>query len=112
MINRAAIIIKYKQPAVDWINKADPYNSPNVTLEDANDESTVYLISQDDFDSLEQWLKLNFETLFCEELNGWYVDESLWPKKRTFSLFKKWFTVEANSVIHDTVDEPIFNEEI
>ena len=52
MINRAAVILKYKEPAVKWINDADPYNeNPGISLESINEENTVYLISNQDADS-------------------------------------------------------------
>ncbi|SES91670.1 hypothetical protein [Thalassotalea agarivorans] len=112
MLNRAAIIIKYKQPAVDWINDADPYDTPGISIESVNSESHVYLIDHDDAEVLDDWIKLNYEALFFDELMGWYTDESLWPKKRTLSLFKKWFHIECHTIILDTVGTPIVSEEI
>ena len=42
MINRAAIILKYKAPAVRWINEADPYNAdPGITAKNVNSDRTV-----------------------------------------------------------------------
>ena len=42
MINRAAIILKYKPPAVQWINEVDPYEeTQEISLEEANHERTV-----------------------------------------------------------------------
>lgn len=116
MINRSSITLKYKQPAVKWINEADPYNdNPGITLESVNEDRTVYLIREEDADTpddLKEWIKLNHEALFERELDGWYSDESLWPKKLTLSLFYKWFEVECNTVIIDTVDYDIVDEEI
>ena len=44
MINRAAVILKYKKPAVTWINDADPVdNNPGITLLSANEDKIVYL---------------------------------------------------------------------
>jgi len=47
MLNRAAIFLKLKQPAIDWINEADPVDSPRVSLESANEDRTVYLVSDE-----------------------------------------------------------------
>ena len=45
MLNRAALILRYKQPFVDWINAADPSaTSHALTLEEVNQEHTVYLV--------------------------------------------------------------------
>ena len=91
MINRAAVILKYKEPAVKWINDADPYNeNPGISLESVNEENTIYLISNQDADSstiLRKWLNLNYKALFESELEEWYTDEKLWPEKRDIKLF-------------------------
>ena len=60
LINRAAVILKYKAMAVQWMNEADPYKDDSgITVEDVNKERTVYLISDEDGDTpetLERWL--------------------------------------------------------
>ena len=60
VIDRAAIILRYKQPVVDWINEADPYDrDPGTTLDHVNEERTVYLIEERYVDSpadFERWL--------------------------------------------------------
>ena len=113
MVNRAAVILRYKDPFIHWVNEADPYvDDPGITLERANQERTVYLINDADAENLEEWISLNFEQLFESELEGWYTDESLWPKNRNRKLFDKWFSVECHSVIVDTVGSEIFDDEI
>ena len=116
MINRAAIILRYKQKAVQWINEADPtVEEPGITVEDANNDSTIYLISDKDAEDatdVERWLKDNYEALFEAELASWYNDKGLWPKKRTYNLFQEWFSIECHTVIEDTVDEPLVDEDI
>jgi len=116
MLNRAAIILKYKEPAVQWINDADPcHDDPQISWDDVNCERTVYLISDHDADDnkiLARWIKLNYEALFEAELEGWYTDETLWPQKRTLKLFHQWFEVECHTVIEDTVGTPIVDEDI
>jgi len=45
LINRSALLLRYKEPAVRWINDADPSPSENATtLDEVNKERTVYLI--------------------------------------------------------------------
>jgi len=42
MINRAALILIYKAPAIKWVNDADPYNNdPGITEENIKDDQTV-----------------------------------------------------------------------
>jgi hypothetical protein len=112
MINRSAIILKCKEPFVRWINEADPYeDDPGISIENANEDRTVYLITDDDGENVEEWVSLNFKTLFENELEGWYTDETLWPKKRDLKTFHEWFDVECHTVIIDTVDDPIQDDE-
>lgn len=116
MINRAALILKYKTPAIKWINDADPYqDDPGITLESVNRERTVYLLRDDVADTpdmLEAWLELNFDVLFEKEVGDWYPDPELWPVNRTYSLFKKWFKPECHTIVEDTVGGPIVDEDI
>ncbi len=104
MINRAAVILKAKQPFIQWIKESDPLNdNPGITEEELINDNTVYLITTDDFENIEQWLSLNFMQLFTSELEEWYTDTSLWPKDRDKNLFDQWFSVEYHSVLIDTV---------
>ena len=108
MINRAAIILKYKEPFLRWMNEADPnVGDPSVTMENAHDDRNVYLIGDEDGENFEKWISANCKTLFENELEDWYTDESLWPKKRDKKTFNEWFTVECHTVILDTVGDPI-----
>ena len=115
MINRAAVILKYKTPAVKWVNDVDPINdNPGIIMESINKDRTVYLIRDEDADTLDflnQWVMKNFKALFENELEGWYTDERLWPKKRNLKLFYEWFEVDCHTVIEDTVDLPIEDDE-
>ena len=115
MIDRAAIILRYKQPAVDWINEADPYDrDPGITLQDVNEERTVYLIEDQYVETpatFERWLKRNYKELFEAEIMGWYTDPSLWPVRRGLKVFREWFEVECHTVIHDLSKYAIHDDE-
>lgn len=114
MVNRAALILRYKDPAVRWINEADPDGSPDdATLATVNEERTVYLIEESacaDPKRLEAWLKKNYVQLFDAELEGWYTDPGLWPSKRTYKLFREWFTPEVHTVLVDLGTDDIFDD--
>ena len=116
MINRAAIILRYRDPAVRWINEADPYDDdPGMTREVVNTERTVYLIRAEDAETstaVEEWIKLNYRQLFEAELEGWYTDPTLWPQDLTLQLFREWFDVECHSVLIDTVGGRIYDEPV
>ena len=77
-------------------------------------ERTVYLISEEDADgeeAVQNWVEANFGAMFENELDGWYTDPDLWPRKRTLALFREWFEVEYHSVIVDTVGGEIYDDE-
>jgi len=113
MVNRGAVILRYKTPFVKWIQEADPSGQKlELTIEQANKEKTVYLISDEDAENFERWVSENFETLFDSELGGWYGDESLWPQKRDYKTFNEWLEVECHSVVIDTVGGEIFDDDI
>ena len=116
MINRAAVILRYREPAVRWINEADPYeDDPGITLSTVNKERTVYLIREEDAETsaaVDEWVELNYRQLFEAELEGWYTDPALWPQNLTLQLFREWFDVEFHSVIVDTVGGAIYDEPV
>jgi len=108
MLDRAALILRYKQPFVDWINGVDPsHASHTLTLAEVNHEHTVYLIEVEDHDELAGWLARNHEELFERELSGWYTDPALWPRKRSLDLLQEWCSFELHSVVIDTGGSPL-----
>ena len=115
VVNRGALVLRYKEPAVQWINDADPSPSSGpLTLESVNDERTVYLISDragEDSKSFERWLKRHYAEIFEMELEGWYTDPDLWPKQISYELFRQWFDPELHTVLIDLGDGAIFDDE-
>lgn len=108
MINRAAVIVRLKTPFIKWINEVDPFDSrSSITLEEANEDRTVYLIDDQEVEHVDEWVDLNFKQLFECELEDWYEDPSLWPKDVDRVLFDNWCELECHSVIVDTVGGPI-----
>ena len=115
MVNRNALILRYKDPAVRWINEADPSpDGQDITLTDVNEERTVYLIDDrigDDPRSFERWLRKNYEEIFEMELDGWYTDPKLWPQDRSLALFRAWFDVELHTVLVDLGAGEMYDDE-
>jgi len=109
MINRAAVIIKGTETLVDWVNEID--TEADITLEEVREESTVYLISDEDAEEFDEWVEDNYLMVFESELQGWYTDNDLWPTDLTIDMFYEWFTISLHSVVEDTVDSEIINEE-
>lgn len=98
MLNRGVLIVRPKQPYLDW---AEGLDSSGV-LPSVEGEQTVYLIpSFEDDDEAEAILKIVYKEIFERELDGWHADQSAWPKKRTYAIFKQWFRIELHSVVED-----------
>lgn len=110
-INRQAVVVKVKQPFVDWINSTPlkPGNEkPAYTLKQVNEDCLVLLIPE--FDSNEEarkQLRHIKMDIFEESLEAWYTDEEHWPRNRNEKMFDEWFELEIHSDVIDTVDEPI-----
>ena len=115
MLNRSAIILRYKEPAISYINDADPVKGSSVvTIAETYQDRTIYLIPDEDAedqDALDRWVHKNYKRLFEMELSDWYTDPSLFPKNLTLDLFHEWFEVEWHSVVMDTVGGEIYDDE-
>jgi hypothetical protein len=81
VVNRGALIPRYKEPAVRWINEADPSPSDSpITLQQVNEERPVYLISDsagENARTWDRWLRRHYAKLLEVELNGWYTVPAL-----------------------------------
>lgn len=104
MLNRAALIVRPKQPYLDW---AAALEEDGVHPDPAG-EQTVYLIPEpeDDADA-ERILQEVYPHVFENELDGWWTDEDAWPAQRTFEVFSEWFSVEIHTIIVDLVDDEL-----
>ena len=113
MLNRAALILRYKQPFVDWINAADPSaTSHALTLEEVNQEHSVYLVEVEDEGGLADWLTRRHRELFEEELNGWYTDPALWPRDRSLTTLREWCSSELHTIVVDAGESPLEDDEL
>jgi len=113
MLNRAALICRYRQPFLDWINAVDPSpTSHTLTLADVNQEHAVYLVEVEDEAELASWLALNHRVLFERELEGWYTDPALWPRDRSLKTLERWCSFELHTVVVDTGESPLRDDEL
>jgi len=111
IINRTAVIIKPKKLFVEWLNTL-PTTDEKVSLKEVReDECDVFLIP--DFTFIEQsrrYVDGIYKTIFAIQLENWYLDKKLWPKRRSLRMFHDWFDVEYHSVMFDTIGDPIKRE--
>jgi len=108
MLNRGVVIVRPKQPYLDWAAGLDDSG----IVPDPNGEQTVYLIpSYEDDDAAWEILENVHAAIFENELHGWHTDETEWPRRRDFRMFKAWFEVELHSVVEDLCDFEIVDED-
>ena len=110
MLNRSAIVVKPRQPFLDWLHTADP-TSHRLTLRELAREPTIYLIPGcDTEEDMRDVLREVCEEIFIEQLAGWFTDESTWPRDRSFDVFCGWFDFQHHSVLVDLCDELLIDE--
>lgn len=110
-INRAAIVIRPKQPFLDWLHYVDP-RAMSLTLERLRSDTPVYLAPE--FDTNEEvlaWLEGEYENIFEDQLAGWYNRPPEWPQERTFAMFQQWFEISIHSELIDLSIEPLLHDE-
>jgi len=56
------------------------------------------------------YVEHNHRTFFEMQLHSWCRDNSLWPKKRTLTMFRRWFGVEIHSMVYDALNEELYRE--
>ena len=108
MLNRAALIIRPKQPFLDWVASLDDSG----LVPDVTGEQPVYLIPEfESDDEGQEVLRQVYAEIFERELDGWHTDPSAWPQKRDFKIFQQWFSVELHSVVEDLMGDALIDDE-
>ncbi|MHB9070240.1 MAG: hypothetical protein ACYC54_07705 [Sedimentisphaerales bacterium] len=112
-INRTAVVIKPKQPFVDWINSF-PDDKNKYTLEQMSkrDNLTFLIPEYDNPEDSMKYVKKTYSQIFEFELWGWITAQELWPENRTWKMFQDWFEIQINSEVFDLVDDDIEKEEM
>lgn len=106
-LNRSAIIVKPKQPFLDWLHATDP-TSRELTLPDLAREPTVYLLPEcDTEEDVREILAELCEEIFAEQLAGWFNDETTWPQDRSLEIFCRWFDFQHHSMLIDLSADPL-----
>src|SRR5687768_6430606 len=95
-VNRSAVIIRMRQPFIDWANQL-PDRAPEekktpYLLDELNREPTVYLVPEIfDPEEWDAYLETRWPFLFEHLLTGWTSDSKLWPKRRSVKMLHAWF---------------------
>ena len=112
-LNRSGIMLMHKAPYIAWADGLE-IGGPKFKdcFDDAIEGLTIYLIP--DVDTVEQaraYVRKHLEFFFCEELNQWCVAPDLWPEDRSWKQFKAWFDVRLHSMVVDTSDKMLVQED-
>src|ERR1039458_5284211 len=95
-LNRSAIVVRPKQPFLDWLHSADP-TSRHLTLPDllrspgsiSSRSVTRMPMSATSCEKCDE--------IFIEQLAGWFTDETTWPTNLDFDTFCRWFDFQHHS---------------
>lgn len=109
-INRAALIVRPRQPYLDWAASLDE-EAPELSRELVKRVS-VYLVGEDPKEQAETApLENYFERIFEMEFEAWSQDEQQWPPTPwTLAMFHEWFEAVGESLIVDLESSPIKTE--
>lgn len=109
-LNRSVLVVKPKQPFLDWLHAADP-TSHRLTLQELVREPAIYLIPEcDTNEEVVEVLRERCEDIFDEQLAGWFADTTTWPADRSFDVFCHWFDYQHHSMLIDLCDQPLILE--
>ncbi len=107
MINRCVVIVRPRQPYLDWAESLNDGGLPP----SVDGERTAYLLPSNEMDhDGSQTIEQCYEGLFESELANWHQIDDDWPDNRTFEMFKQWFTVEWHSIVEDLCADPLREE--
>lgn len=107
LLNRSALSVRPTRHFVDWINELEPtMGDDDLTLDDVERESTVYLIPEMDTpEALEAFVHERYAVILETELRAWEEDERQWPERLDWSLFQRFLQVEHSYLAIDLDDE-------
>lgn len=108
-INRTVITVRGKEPFVEWANSFD---NGGPTMDINKLHSTAFLIPDkyDEF-NFENFVKKNFKIIFESELDSWMTNPNVWPKNRSYKIFKEWFEVRVSDSVFDLAKGSVITEE-
>src|ERR1043166_2067619 len=95
-INRSALILRPKQPFLEWRNTIEAKEGrQSYTLDEFWIDPKLYLVPGfKDKKHVESTVFEEFDLYFIDQLVGCMTVEDEWPKHRTLETFKEWFDIE------------------
>ncbi len=109
VINRIAAVVTPREPCLAWARRVDDDDGPSIDEVPFEELTSVYLIEE--AEEAEHSLRRHWEWIFDEILSSWCADETLWPGKRTFTMFQEWFDTRLIDLVFDLVDAPLLHDD-
>jgi len=111
-INRTAVVVRPKQPFIDWL-KSLPDDDSDYALEEISSDNLTFLIPQcDNSDEAMEYIRKRYGLILEWVFGGWATTEELWPEKRNWKMLNEWFDIEIHSEVFDLVDGRIEKEDV
>jgi hypothetical protein len=101
LLYRTALIVTPKRRFLEWANGLPDTDEP-MTAAELTSLRAIYLGAVGDSPPpLDELIDIYWEEIFEQFLDGWVLDESLWPANRTPHVFRDWFHVEVVDAVQD-----------
>ena len=107
VVERSVVVLKPKQPFLDWINNSLAYSTDTLLdLQSIRIDCNSYLMPEvNEIEDGVAFVDEFFESLFQMELASWSEEESSWPEELTLKMFWEWFDVEISPTLIDLTGE-------
>lgn len=107
VVERSIVVIKPKQPFLDWINNNLAISNESLLdLSNIRIDCNSYLIPEvNEIEDGVAYVDEIYEALFQLELASWSEDQSLWPQELTLKMFWEWFDIEISPTLIDLTEE-------
>ena len=108
-IPRSLVIVRPKQPFLDWLNGLPDAENPIIASEIKRDPSAFLAPDFETAQEARVFIKANYEAMFEIELHSWHTDYEAWPHDLDYETFCEWFEVEMVSAVYDFVEHRTLN---
>ena len=94
-----ALVLKRKQPFIDWLREADSKAGCENDYDFAGDYGTYLVKDVSTASEVENFLRNQFKELIENELAEWH-EPDFWPEELTYDMFCGWFEVEVHRQVY------------
>lgn len=111
-VERSVVVLKPKQPFLDWINNSFDNVPQHLTLSALRLDCNSYLIPEvEEIEDGIKYVDSKYTELFALELATWTEDETLWPTDLSLKMFWEWFEVFVYPTSIDITEDNFAEQE-